>query len=79
MTALVERKTRLTFETADCIRYRGRLREVVVDAHAGYAEVRLKGTRQRFTFSWGGLYHAAAKAFAEEQRAQRKAARRGRP
>lgn len=76
MTALAKRKSRLTFETSDVVRYRGRLREVVIEATEYTASVRLKGTRQRFEVSWAGVYNHAVKVAVEKQRAERKAQRR---
>lgn len=76
MTSIAKRKSRLTFETSDVIRYRGKLREVVIEASEYTASVRLKGTRQRFEVSWAGLYNHAVKVAVERQRAERKAQRR---
>lgn len=61
MTSLAKRKTRLTFETSDCIRYRGKLREVVIEATEYTASIRLKGTRQHFEISWAGVFNQAVK------------------
>jgi hypothetical protein len=76
MTALAKRKSRLTFETSDCIRYRGKLREVVIEATEYTASVRLKGTRGRFEISWAGVYNLAVKVAVEKARAERKAKRK---
>lgn len=76
MTSIAKRKSRLTFETSDVIRYRGKLREVVIEASEYTASVRLKGTRQRFEISWAGVYNHAVKVAVERQRAERKAQRR---
>jgi len=76
VTALLARKTRLTFETADTIRERGKLREVVVEAHPGYAVIRLKNTRKRFELSWGGMYQIAAKLEADNVRREKAAAKK---
>ena len=78
MTALTERKTRLTFATADCTRERGRLREVIIEAQPYLCVVRLKGTRRRLEISWAGIYNAACKLAAEKARAERNEARKKR-
>lgn len=77
MTALAKRKSRLTFETSDAVRYRGRLREVVIEATEYTAAIRLKGTRQRFEISWAGIYNQAVKIAVEKARAERKARQKG--
>jgi hypothetical protein len=68
MTALEQRKTRLTFETADGIRETGRYRAVVVEAEPESAIFRLKGTRHRIRVSWAGLYQFAARCEADRIR-----------
>jgi hypothetical protein len=76
MTRLSERKTKLQFVTDAEVRYRGRLRAVVVEVDNGFtASVRLAGTRQKYPFSWHGLFDHAAELFAESERARRKQAR----
>jgi hypothetical protein len=72
MTALSHRKSKLTFETADVFRFRGKLREVVIEAQPYTALIRLKGTRQRFEVSWAGIYNLAAKIAADRARTERK-------
>lgn len=76
MTALAKRKSRLIFETSDTVRYRGKLREVVVEAHQEFAYIRLKGTRQRFLISWAGIFSHAVKINVDKQRAEKKARRK---
>lgn len=78
MTALSERKTRLTFETAATVRERGRSREVVIEAQPYLALVRLKGTRKTFPISYTTIYETAARIEAERVRAEKKAARKAR-
>ena len=76
VTALSERKTRLCFTTSAEIRYRGKLRPVVIEAENGYwANARLARTRQRYPFSWEAVFVTAAKLFAEKERARRKRTR----
>lgn len=68
MTKLSSRKTRLTFATDTKLRYRGKLRAVVVEVDNGFtASVRLAGTRQRYSFSWEGLFVHAADRFARQE------------
>lgn len=78
MTSLLSRKSRLAFVSEDVVRYRGKLRRVVVevekDGYAGY--VRLEGTRQRFPFSFGGLYNYSVQRFTDKEVAARKAAKK---
>ncbi len=68
MTALDQRKTRLTFQTADELRESGKSRAVVIEAEPEYAVFRLKGTRHRISISWVGLYQFAAKCEADRAR-----------
>jgi hypothetical protein len=76
MTSLSQRKSRLTFETGDTIRERGRSREVVIECENTFAFVRLKGTKTRFQIEWGAIYHAAAKLAAAQVRREKLAARK---
>jgi hypothetical protein len=76
VTALAKRKSRLTFETSDVVRYRGRLREVVIEAEEYMAHVRLKGYRMRFPISWAGIYNQAVKIAVEKDRAEKKEKRK---
>jgi hypothetical protein len=71
MTSLTTRKTRLSFETGDTIRDRGKLREVVIECENTFAYVRLKGTRSRFQIEWSAVYHAAAKLAAMQVRREK--------
>lgn len=73
MTKLSARKTKLKFTIEVEIRYRGKLRAVVIEVENGFtASVRLAGTRQRYPFSWHGLHDYAAELFARAEREQRK-------
>jgi len=73
---LTERKTRLTFETADEVRDRGKHRQVIIEAQPTHAVLRLKGTRQKMLVSWAGIYNfaciAQAAKLAAEKRAMKK-------
>ena len=76
MTRLSERKTKLQFTTDAEVRYRGRMRAVIVEVQNGFvASVRLAGTRQRYPFSFSGLFIMAADKFAQGERDRRKAER----
>jgi hypothetical protein len=76
MTALRERKTRLTFETADELRERGDYRAVVVEAEPTHAVLRLKGLRNRVSISWGAVYQFAMKLRADQLRREKQEARK---
>jgi hypothetical protein len=79
MRKLSERKTKLQFTTDAEVRYRGKMREVIVEVDNGFtASVRLKGTRLRYPFSWHGLHDWAADLFARNERERRKAERKAR-
>lgn len=73
MTRLSARKTKLQFTTDAEVRYRGKLRSVIVEVQNGFtATVRLAGTRQRYEFSWHGLHDYAAELYARQQRESRR-------
>jgi hypothetical protein len=76
MRSLAERKTRLVFETADVVHECGHDRQVAVEAHPGYAVVRLKGTRQGYCISYGAIYHAAVRLTVQGESGPRKATRK---
>lgn len=61
MSKLENRKTKLTFETADEMRERGRYRQVIVEAKPSHAVLRLKGTRKTVMITWAGIYSYACK------------------
>ncbi|HLJ26610.1 MAG TPA: hypothetical protein VKY85_07855 [Candidatus Angelobacter sp.] len=77
MTALSQRKTRLSFETSDVVRYRGQLRPVIVEANEFTAFLRLKGTRQRFELSYAGMWNQAVKVAVEKKRAEKRSKTHG--
>lgn len=77
MSKLSERKTKLNFTTEAQVRYRGKLRAVVVEVENGFvASVRLSGTRQRYPFSWHGLHDWAAELYAKQERNRRQEERK---
>lgn len=73
MTSLLERKSRLVVEFADCVRERGKYRPVTAELKPWGAEIRLKGMRQSFKLSAASMYDLAVKQFVAEQRAEKKA------
>ena len=77
MTSLRSRQTRLRFETDDCVRERGRLREVVIEATPYMAYVRLKGCREAIPISWSGVYNLAVKIKVEQARREKAAKKAG--
>jgi hypothetical protein len=74
MTRLSQRKTRLVIVSEATARYRGRERNVIVEAQSnGHTfMVRLAGTRARYEVSWRGLYDYAARVHAERVRDERR-------
>ncbi|MGP8269131.1 MAG: hypothetical protein ACLQLH_03610 [Terracidiphilus sp.] len=78
MTALSKRKSKLSFQTSDTVRERGRTREVVIECNDTFAVVRLKGTRSRFSIEWSAIYTAAAKLAAASERREKLAAKKAR-
>ena len=74
MTPLSKRRTKLTFETNNEVRYRGKYRSVIVEAQPEMALLRLRGTRTAFPVSWEALYHLAAKLEAVRVREAKKKA-----
>jgi hypothetical protein len=79
MTRIDKRKSRLVFETSECVRERGRLREVIFEAENGYVmKVRLKGMRTGYEISPAGIYNLAVRVSVERARAERKKGRAGR-
>jgi hypothetical protein len=72
---LTDRKTRLTFITNQHARYRGKLREIVIEVFPEHAAVRLLGTRTRYEVSWRGVFDLAAEIYARREKERRKAER----
>ena len=81
MGKLATRKTKLTFETEAALRSWGTLqkkrrpimRPVVVEIENGWhGKVRLKGTRQTYSFSFEGLYLWAVDQQVRRDRAEKK-------
>lgn len=78
MTRLSMRKTRLQFMTSALIRYRGKNRPVIVEAGELVSTVRLAGTRQRYYFTWQGVFEHAAELFVRMERERRRQERKQR-
>jgi hypothetical protein len=73
VTRLSERKTKLQFTTDAEVRYRGKMRAIVIEVNGGYwFSVRLQGTRQRYELSWMQVFEASADLFARRERDRRK-------
>ena len=73
MTSLARRKTRLAVEFSDCVRERGKLREVVMELTPYGMKVRLKGMRSSFDISPAAVYNQAVLKFVAARRAEKKA------
>ena len=73
MTSLARRKTRLAVEFSDCVRERGKLREVVMELTPYGMKIRLKGMRSSFDVSPASVYNLAVMKFVTAQRAEKKA------
>lgn len=87
MKKVSERKTRLSFETDAEVRSWGSVkkrrqkvsRNIIIDVDNGWhGSVRLKGTRQKFEFSWEGLYEWAVQNEVRRRRAEKKKLKGGR-
>jgi hypothetical protein len=75
MTALSKRKTRLAVEFSDCVRERGRLREVIFELTPYGIKTRLKGMRSSFDVSPASVYNLAVMKKVAADRAEKKAKR----
>ena len=76
MTHLRDRKNRLSFATNSTARYRGREREIVMEAFPEYAAVRLLGTRTRYEVNWRAIFDLAAEIRARRERERKDEKRR---
>lgn len=61
MSRLRERKTKLEFITNATARYRGKEREIVIEALPDTAIIRLLGTRVKYEVSWRGVHDLGAR------------------
>ena len=75
MTHLRDRKNRLSFVTNSTARYRGREREIVMEAFPEYAAVRLLGTRTRYE-CWRTIFDLTAEIRARRERERKSEERR---
>jgi len=72
LTTLRSRKTRLTFETDQEVRYRGKMRPLIVEPTPYFCGVRLKGTRVLYEVPWYTVFLKGAQIFADEKRRDKK-------
>lgn len=75
MTSLSKRKTRLAVEFSDCVRERGKLREITMLFEPYGITVRLKGMRSSYAISPAAIYNRAVLMHVERVRAEKKAKR----
>ena len=73
MNNLATRKTRLSVEFSDCVRERGKLRNVTMDLSPYGIRVRLKGMRAGYDISLARIYNQAVLLEVERKRKERKA------
>jgi len=73
MNNLATRKTRLSVEFSDCVRERGKLRNVTFDLSPYSVRVRLKGMRTGYDISPAAIYNRAVLLEVEKRRKERKA------
>lgn len=76
MTNLSQRRTKLKFQTASAVWERGEYRPVVIEAHAAYCEVRVKGMRKSYPITYAAIFHAAVKMAVREEQNEKKAKRK---
>ena len=78
VTRIEKRKSRLTVQSSDCVRERGKLREVILDfSPSGYTiSVRLKGMKSSFEITPASIYNLAVAKAVEKARAEKKARKR---
>jgi hypothetical protein len=73
MNNLATRKTRLCVEFSDCVRERGKLRNVTFDLSPYGIKVRLKGMRTGYDISPARVYNQAVLLEVQKRREERKA------
>lgn len=71
MSRLRERKTKLEFITNATARYRGKDREIVIEALPDTAIIRLLGTRVKYEVSWRGVHDLGARIASNKKNAAR--------
>ena len=72
MTDLSTRKTRCIVKFSDCVRERGKLREIVFTLSPYGINVRLAGMRTGFEVSPAGVYNLAVRLAVEKTKAEKK-------
>ena len=78
MSILAKRKTRCVLEFSDCIRERGKLREIVFELSPYGIKVRLKGLRASYEITPASVYTSAVMRFVAQQKAEKLAAKKAR-
>ena len=73
MTDLSSRKTKCVVQFSDCVRERGRLREVIFSLTPYGISVRLKGMRTGFDVSPASVYNLAVMKSVAKAREEKKA------
>jgi hypothetical protein len=76
LSNLATRKTKLSVTFSDCVRERGKLREVIMDLTPYGVKVRLKGLRTSYDLSPASVYNRAVLLQVEKLRAEKKAKRK---
>ncbi|HEV2133762.1 MAG TPA: hypothetical protein VGR47_05820 [Terracidiphilus sp.] len=71
MNRLAQRKTRLIFETEDCVFERSQNRHIIIEARPAHCCLRLKGGRKRFAVGYAEIYQYAIE-LAEKREARRR-------
>lgn len=72
MTDLSTRKTRCVVQFSDCVREKGKLREVIMELSPYGAKVRLKGMKTSFDLSPASIYNLAVLKEVDRKRAEKK-------
>lgn len=73
MTDLSRRKSKCVVQFSDCVRERGKLREVVFTLTPYGISVRLKGMRSSFDVSPASVYNLAVMKQVQKQKDEKKA------
>lgn len=72
MMSISERKTKLKFQTASAVWERGENRPVVIEAHAAFCLVRLKGMRKSYIITYAQVFNKAVKMEVEAERREKR-------
>lgn len=72
MSRLRERKTKLKFITNATVRYRGKDRDVVIEARPDSAIIRLLGTRVKYEVPWRSVHDMGARIAAAQKQDPRR-------